>query len=70
VKREWLEAHAQLLSVPPIFDHSTARTLASRFADALADGAGRRAEEALHALRPACWSASRTRGGWPSRTAR
>jgi tetratricopeptide (TPR) repeat protein len=53
VKREWLEAHAQLLSVPPIFDHSTARTLASRFADTLADGAGRHAEEALYALRVA-----------------
>jgi hypothetical protein len=51
MKPEVLDAHAQLLSVPPVFDEDTALDIARSYADSLADGAGKLADTALAELR-------------------
>ena len=51
MRPEVLDAHTQLLSVPPVFDESTAIALTSTYADDLTDGAGKVADAALSELR-------------------
>jgi tetratricopeptide (TPR) repeat protein len=51
MRPEVLDAHTQLLSVPPVFDESTALDVARSYADGLADGAGEVADAALRELR-------------------
>src|SRR5512144_1097068 len=46
----WITAHAQLLSVAPVFDDSTAIDMVRSLADRLVDGAGK-AEDVLSGLR-------------------
>jgi tetratricopeptide (TPR) repeat protein len=63
MKTEWLDAHAQLLSVPPAFDEATVAELGDEFAGRLAFGAGEASGDAFRELRLAGLIV-RTRDGW------
>jgi tetratricopeptide (TPR) repeat protein len=51
MRTEWLEAHAQLLSVPPVFDEGTATAVGEHLADRLSVGAAAASQYALRELR-------------------
>jgi tetratricopeptide (TPR) repeat protein len=51
MKTEWLDAHAQLLSVPPVFDEPLVSQVDEAFAERLVAGAGGRGAEAFRELR-------------------
>ncbi len=51
MRTEWLDAHAQLLSVPPVFDEPLVSQVDEAFAERLVTGAGGRGPEAFRELR-------------------